>query len=124
MTMTAPTMRTDLQPLCPDHLLPMLHCDLLLKPCYACGKPGCIYHYDALQGYFTFRSGERIKRDMRNWQQCPNDGGAMYIATVEVETSKRTWRCGQLHCVGSLLTEGDLKSNSAASSTLPRAALK
>ena len=56
--MTALTMRSDLQSLCLDHLLPMLHCDLLLKwdadtsikRCYECGEPGCTYHHDVLQG--------------------------------------------------------------------------
>jgi len=113
--MTAPTMRSDLQPLCPNHLLPMLHCDLslkwdadtLIKRYYACGASGCRYHYDVLRGYFTARKGERIERDMRYWQQCPNDGRAMYIATVEVETSKQTWRCGQLECAGGGITESN-----------------
>ncbi len=113
MAMTAPTMRSDLQPLCPHHLLPMPYCDLLIKPCYACGKPGCTYHYDVLQGYFALGTGELIKRDMRYWQECPNDGRAMYIARVEVETNRRTWRCGQQECAGSDVTEGNLKSNAA-----------
>jgi hypothetical protein len=121
--MTAPTMRRDLQPLCPEHLLPMLHCDVLLKwdvdmsikRCYECGTSGCTYHYDVLEGYFTAGVGERIERDMRYWQECPKDGCAMYISTVEVETDKRTWKCGQVECAGSRVTEG-LKSNDASAS--------
>jgi hypothetical protein len=121
--MAAPTMRSDFQPLCPDHQLPMLHCNLLLKwavdrttkPCYACATPGCTYHYDVIHGYFTASAGERIDRDMQYWQRCPNDGRAMYIATIEAPNSKRTWKCGQLGCAGTCVTEGSVKSRSAAS---------
>ncbi len=117
-------MRTDLQPVCPVHDVPMVPCQLWLKfdvdvspkPCYACATPGCGYHYDVVQGYFTARAGESIERDMNYWQKCPREGLPMYIAEFESQGNKRTWRCGQVDCDGSRVNERPLKASAASQS--------
>jgi hypothetical protein len=118
------TMRSDLQPLCPVHRVPMAHCELWLKvdvdafpkPCYACATPGCAYHYDVVSGYYTTNVGEHIERDMNFWQKCPHDGLPMHIAEFEPSNNKRTWKCGQIGCAGSRVTEGPLKASAASQS--------
>jgi hypothetical protein len=116
------TMRNDLLPMCPAHHVPLVPCVLWLKldvnvspkPCYACATPGCHYHWDVVQGYFTTQEGERIERDMKHWQKCPHDGLPMYLADFEAQKSKRTWKCGQLGCTGSRATEGPLQASAAS----------
>jgi hypothetical protein len=116
------TMRNDLQPMCPAHHVPMVPWMLWLKldvnvspkPCYACATTGCWYHWDSVQGYFTTREGEHIERDMNYWQKCQHDGLPMYVADFESQKSKRTWKCGQLGCTGSRVTEGPSKATAAS----------
>jgi hypothetical protein len=116
------TMRSDLQPLCPVHHVPMAHCELWLKvdvdefpkPCYACATPGCACHYDVVSGYYTTSVGEHIERDMNYWQKCQHDGLPMYIAEFEPLKNKRTWKCGQIGCAGGRVTEGPLKATAAS----------
>jgi hypothetical protein len=55
MTMTAPTMRTDLQPLCPDHLLPMLHCGLCSSLAMHVGSP--VVYITMMRSKGILRSG-------------------------------------------------------------------
>jgi hypothetical protein len=107
------TMRSDLQPICPTHHAVMVPCQLVqdfdgrisYKPCYVCTTPGCGYHWDVLQGYFSAHEGSSIKRDLVHLQKCNHDGSLMFIADFEPQKSKRTWKCGQIGCAGGRVTE-------------------
>ena len=120
--MTTPRMRTDLRPLCPAHNTQMVPAhswlevdtDVFPKSCYACEEPDCLYCYDIVHGYFTVREGECIEHDMKYRQRCTHDGLTMYLADFEAQGSKRTWRCGQMGCKGSRITEGLPQASTAA----------
>jgi hypothetical protein len=114
-------MRTDIRPLCPIHpAVVMVRVELWLKvdidefakPAYACPESGCLYHYDIVSGYFTTRVGGGLSRDMAFWQRCSNDGLPMFVAGFEPQKSKRNWKCAQLTCDGSRITEGELHTAS------------
>ena len=119
--MTFVTMRSDLQPMCPVHHVPIVSAhfwvkldpDIFPRPCYACETPGCAYRYDVVSGYYTTSVGERIERDMNFWQKCTHDGLPMYVAEFEPPKSRCTWKCGQIGCAGSRVTEETLRAAAA-----------
>jgi hypothetical protein len=116
--MTFVRMRNDLRPLCPVHHSQMVSAsfwlkvdtDVFPKLCYSCTETDCLYCYDVIQGYFTTREGEHIQRDMKYWQKCPKDGLPMYMNGFEPQGSARQWRCGQIGCEGSSVTQEPLQA--------------
>jgi hypothetical protein len=101
-------MRTDIQPLCQRHHIPMLLAELelqvdtaiLRKPCYVCVKTDCMSHYDIIHGYFDTTDREGIVRDMMTWTKCPNDGLPMYLSERDMKVGVQVWLCSEVGCDG------------------------
>jgi hypothetical protein len=85
-----------------------------LHMCYACAVSGCHYHYDVVRGYFLTSDGERCESDDNYREICPNHLTRLYIAAFDPQKSQQTWKCGQLECAESRITEGPHQASTSA----------
>jgi hypothetical protein len=102
--------RFDLRALCHEHHVRLKLTSLAVGGAsapivvYACPEPGCLVHYNSLQGYFILSgNGHGTATDPVPQIRCVHDKMPMYLAEVLPEKrSFRLWRCPQCNTVSAI----------------------
>ena len=111
--MTNLELRSDLEPLCPVHQVPMRLIPDQSNSTYICGQAGCTFRWRVQEGYFQQKDG--IVRYPSNAHQLlrpalVREHGYMYIAAMEDGPArKRTWRCAVKDCPNMIVDDSKLE---------------
>jgi hypothetical protein len=105
------SMASDIHPICDKDKSPMKHVvydmpDIALANIhvFVCQMAGCTRHFEHGRGYFDVID-RRFRPDANAPRVCcPDDTLPMFLESV-AEDGRRHWRCAQLHCEQSQITE-------------------
>lgn len=106
-TMQSPTLRRDLQPLCPDHFEKM-EPGVAGKPDskYACTKRGCAFCWQWDTGYFLWEDGEvELPPNATALMRPALDSNHGYLYIASIHQGQRVWKCPVQDCPNTLVDE-------------------
>ena len=100
-------MRTDIEPICDEHLKSMelvllvwqVGTDAWTRHVFACKTLRCLRHYDIIHGYYTISDG-RTEVNTKTHVSCPIDGLPMYLNEYRPQRRVGMWMCAQFGCEG------------------------